>query len=96
MKTRLSVTVFLLLKLHVYRRKKKLTDPNVILVELLIPFHASSVLPTSRSANFTTERIVTAASKITATSFIFVDTFSKGNVDFFCARGPITSWIPIH
>lgn len=50
----------------------------------------------SRFANFTTERMMPAASKPTATSFIFVDTFSKGNVDFFHARGPITSWVPMH
>lgn len=91
MSTCLLVTVLLLLKLHAYRTKKKITDFNV-----LFHFVLYLSLPTSRSASFTTERIALAASKTTATGFIFVDTFSKENVDLFHARGPITSWILMH
>lgn len=90
MNTGLLVTIFLLLKLHAYRKRKKLL--------FLMCFSISYCIypPTSRSASFTTERVIPATSKKTATSFMFVDTFSVVNVDFFHVRGPITSQIPIH
>lgn len=90
MNTCLLVTIFLLLKLRAYRKRKKLL--------FLMRFSISYCIypPTSRSANFTTERVIPATSKKTATSFIFVDTFSMGNVDFFHVRGPITSRIAMH